>query len=67
MIALSTTSECATFLEVLRKCGFNVSLRDGGLRVGPREMIGDFEKWAISEHKAGLLELLKAEEAGVQA
>jgi hypothetical protein len=61
----STTSECAVFLEVLRKCGFNASLKDGGLRVGPREKIGEFEKWAISEHKAGLLALLAAEEAEV--
>lgn len=61
----STTSECATFLKVLRKVGFNVSIRAGGLLVGPRERIGDFEKWAIQEHKAGLIELLAAEEAGV--
>ncbi len=70
MSALSTTtttiSECATFLQVLRKAGFNCSIKDGGLRVGPRERIGDFEKWAIREHKAGLVELLKAE-AGVVA
>jgi hypothetical protein len=69
MSALSTTTstECATFLEVLRKCGFNASVRDGGLRVGPRERIGEFEKWAIQAHKVGLIELLQAEVAGVQA
>ncbi len=69
MSALSSTTtidECATFLSVLRKTGFNCSIKDGRLRVGPREKIGDFEKWAISEHKAGLLELLRAEEAGAR-
>ncbi len=63
----TTTTECAVFLSVLRAAGFNVSLKDGGLRVGPRKRIGEFERWAISEHKAGLLELLAAEEAGVAA
>lgn len=68
MSALPTsTNECATFLQVLRKCGFNVSLKDGGLRVGPREKIGEFERWAIKEHKAGLIALLQAEDAGVTA
>ena len=70
MISLSTTTsipECAIFLQVLRKTGLNASIKDGGLRVGPRERIGEFEKWAIREHKVGLIELLKAEEAGVQA
>ena len=69
MNAPSTTTgtECATFLSVLRATGFNASVKDGGLRVGPRKRIGEFERWAISEHKAGLIELLAAEDAGVQA
>ncbi|MEB8535246.1 hypothetical protein [Acidithiobacillus ferriphilus] len=68
MNALSnTTIECAVFLSVLRKTGFNCSIKDGGLRVGPAAKIGDFEKWAIQEYRDGLVELLKAEDAGVQA
>ena len=60
-ITTTTIDERSVFLGVLRKCGFNVSLKDGGLRVGPAAMIGDFEKWAISEHRDGLIELLKVE------
>ena len=61
--SIATSAECAIFLQVLRATGFNCSIRDGGLRVGPREKIGEFERWAIKEHKDGLLELLAAEEA----